>query len=204
MAHFVFLEFLDPRVTEVLEELRSALQPWKRSRSPMHVTVRGPYQSLPENNLLLQLSDGIRGQGVRIIGSGYFSYGKGEFAVFLRAESAVFRELWWKPDFPVKPDDIEPHVTVFESNDRTSAQLVYNFLRAARISILTYSVQLSVYSTGQQDLFGTKKVGVRPPNSDWRRDIVAIDDDTLPAARELGQRLLARREAAKPKPSGDA
>lgn len=203
MAHFVFLEFLDPRVTGVLEDLRAALQPWKRSRSPMHVTVRGPYQTPPDNDFLLQLSDGIRGQGVRIRGAGYFSYGKGEFAVFMRAESAVFRELWWKPDFPVKPDEIEPHITLFESSDRNSAQLVYNFLRAASISILTYSVQLSVYSTGQQDLFGTKKVGAKPPNSDWRRDIIAIDDDTLPAARELGQRLLERREARSKKPSGD-
>ena len=189
--YFVFLEFLEARVEGTLRELSEALQPWKRSKSPVHVTVRGPYRTEPDVEHLKQLASGVRGQGVRIIGAGYFSHGK-KFSVFLRAESAVFRDLWWKPDFPPKAGDIQPHVTIFESDNRQFALEVLTFLKAARISIHTTSVQLSVFSSGQPDLFGTRPVDV-PPNAHLRRDIVAIDEDVLPRARELGVSLNARR-----------
>ena len=203
MAYFVFLEFLDHRVEETLRELREALQPWKKSASPVHVTVRGPYRAEPDIEVLRELGRGLQGQGVRIIGAGYFSYGR-EFSVFLRAESAVFRDLWWKPDFPTRPENIEPHITMFESSDRTSALMVFNFLKASRLSILTCAVQLSIYSSDQLDLFGTRPVETVPPNSSIRRDIVAIDPEVLPAARELGQRLAYRRKEIAERAKRDA
>jgi hypothetical protein len=203
MAHFVFLEFLDPRVEGTLRDLRQALQPWKQSSSPIHVTVRGPYSSEPDVGYLRELAQGIRGQGVRILGAGYFS-NEQQYSVFLRAESAVFRDLWWKPDFPSRQVEIQPHLTMFESNDRSSALMAFNFLKASRISILTYSVQLSIYSSGQKDLFGTRPIDAIPPNVSIRRDIVAIDPEVLPAARELGQRLEVRREEIAQNAKGDA
>lgn len=191
--YFVFLEFLESRVESTLRELRDALQPWKKNRSPVHVTVRGPYRVEPDYEHLRALAGAVKGQGVRIIGAGYFSHGR-TFSVFLRAESAVFRELWWKPDFPARLGDMQPHLTLFESNDRGSALQVLNFLKAARISIHTTSVQLSVFSSGQPDLFGTRPVDEVGPNAHLRRDIVAIDEDVLPRARELGELLNARRK----------
>jgi hypothetical protein len=202
-VYFVFLEFLQPRVEGTLRELRDALQPWKQSKSPVHVTVRGPYRTEPDYEHLRTLASGVKGRGVRIIGAGYFAHGQ-TFSVFLRAESAVFRELWWKPDFPARSGDIQPHVTIFESTDRESALQVLNFLKAARISIHTTSVQLSVFASGQPDLFGTRPVDEVPPNAHLRRDIVAIDDDVLPRARELGERLHARRNELLRTSRGDA
>jgi hypothetical protein len=143
---------------------------------------------------LKELGQSIRGHGVRVIGAGKFS-NNGKYSVFLRAESAVFRSIWWKPDFPTPLDEIQPHVTMFESTDRASALAAFNFLKASRISILTYSVQLSVYTAGQGDLFGTRPVDQVPPNSGIRRDIVAIDPEILPAAADLGKRLAALRDA---------
>ena len=201
--YFVFLEFLESRVEGTLRELRDALQPWKQSKSPVHVTVRGPYRTEPDFEHLRELASGVKGQGVRIIGAGHFTHGR-TISVFLRAESAVFRELWWKPHFPAKAGDMQPHVTLFESNDRESALQVLNFLKAARISIHTTSVQLSVFASGQPDLFGTTPVDEVPPNAHLKRDIVAIDEDVLPRARELGKRLNARRNELLGAGRGDA
>lgn len=156
------------------------------------MTPRGPYRSEPDSENLRELGRSIRGQGVRILGAGQFSY-EGKYSVFLRAESAVFRTIWWKPDFPTSLDDIQPHLTMFESSDRASALMAFNFLKASRISILTFSVQLSIYTTGQRDLFGTRPVDSVPPNAGIRRDIVAIDPEVLPAAVDLGERLALRR-----------
>lgn len=193
MRHFIFLEFLDPIVESTLRELRDALQCDLPVKSPVHVTLRGPYRSPPPSSYMRELSERLRGKGVRIIGAGMFSTPKG-FAIFLRAESAAFPELWWKPDFQRPLDEIEPHLTVFETKDRASALLVLNFLRAAKISILTYAVQLSLYTSGgQSDLFGSVPVVPVPPNASLRRDIVAIDPEVLPRARSLGKQLTQMR-----------
>lgn len=204
MRHFIFLEFLDPRVQSTLRELKDALRPELGSKSPVHVTLRGPYTTQPDSDFLVELSERLKGRGVRIIGAGMFKNPKG-YAVFLRAESSAFRELWWKPDFQTPLADIQPHLTLYESTDKSTALLALNFLRAARISILTYSVQLSVYTPGQPDLFGTRLVGIAPPNQSVRRDIVAIDPEVLPAAKDLGTRLAEMESAHEDgEKSGDA
>ena len=190
--YFVFLEFLESRVEGALRDLRDALQPWKKSKSPVHVTVRGPYKTKPDNKLLRKLASGVRGEEVRILGAGYFTHGQ-SFSVFLRAESDFFRNLWWKPDFPAKIDEIQPHITVFESKDLKSALDVLKFLEDATISIRTTSVQLSVFKSGQPDLFNTCPVNDIPPNVHPSSNIVAINDDVLPRAHDLGLRLNARR-----------
>lgn len=199
MSFFIFLEFLDPRVESTLRELRDALQPLKKSTSPVHITLRGPYRTEPDPEVMRELSHRLKGRAVRIIGSGVFATPAG-YAVFLRAESSAFRELWWKPDYQTPLDQIQPHLTMYESRDRESALQVLNFLRASRISILTYSVQLSVYSPEQRDLFGSRPVERLPPNRAVHRDIVAIDPEVLPAARELGLRLVP---SPSPADSGD-
>ena len=188
MKHFIFLEFLDTRVESTLRELRDALDPNSKSNSPIHITLRGPYRQEPDPQYLRQLSAHLRGQGVRIIGAGLFTTRSG-YSVFLRAESSAFRELWWKPDFQTPIDKIQPHLTIFESNDKKQALLALNFLKASRISILTYSVQLSIFTTGQGDLFGTRLVSDEPRAVVENRNIVAIDPEIIPAARELGVRL---------------
>lgn len=181
------MEFLNPLVESTLRELRDSLRPGRRSSSSIHVTVRGPYRTKPDQGFLTDLGERLAGRAVRVMGAGIFDV-PGGFAVFLRAESSAFRELWWKPDFRTPLRDIQPHITVFESPDRASSLLVLNFLRAARISILTYSVQLSVYSAGQKDLFGSR-AATRVGGSTFPRDVVAIDPEVLPAATDLGLRL---------------
>ena len=188
MRHFIFLEFLDPRVETTLRELRGALRPNSSSNSPVHITLRGPYRQQPDPVYMRELSQHLRGRGVRIIGAGIFSTSNG-YSVFLRAESSAFRELWWKPDFHTPLERIQPHLTIYESDNHSCALLALNFLKASRISILTFTVQLSIFSSGQRDLFGTRPVDELPPNNSIRRDIVAIDSEVLPAARELGLRL---------------
>ena len=191
MRHFVFLEFLDPLVISTLRELRSAFQSNISQSSPVHITLRGPYRNEPDQATLRDLSEKLCGQGVRIIGCGIFAV-SGGYSVFLRAESAAFRELWWKPDYKTSLDNIQPHLTMYQAASRSDALLVLNFLRAAKINILAYSVQLTVFSTGQNDLFGTKPISIKAAQNIQRRDIVAVDPEVLVAAKELGTRLARR------------
>jgi hypothetical protein len=186
MSYFVFLEFRDVRIVDLLAGLRAALSLGAPSRSPIHVTLRGPYAERPEADQIRELSDRLRGHGVRIFGSGAFATSSG-FAVYLRAESTVFRELWWKPDYPSHLG-LQPHVTLFEAAKREQADAVLRFLQNARIFIYTHDVELSVTKSKQEELFGPPFVA-RADRKLIRRDWITTGPDVLGRARALGARL---------------
>ena len=191
MSYFVFLEFLDPIVELTLRQLRDALQPWKLSKSPVHVSVTGPYKHEPDLKTLQALGTHLQYQGVRIFGHGVYA-NKERFSVFLRAESAVFKEIWWKPDFDTSLERSKPHLTMFESDDESSARTALIFLRLAKVSILTHAVQLGVYSRGSPDHIETKKsVGKIQYHSSSA--IVDIDPEVISEAYVVGEELRQRR-----------
>ncbi len=190
MAYFVFLEFANPQVRAFLTELREALGHASIS-SPVHVTLRGPYRTPPRKAQLDEFAQRLRGHGVRVANQGYFVTPKG-FSVFMRAECTVFKEMWDKPDFRVPLDSIEPHITIFESQNRAAAQTVLDFLRRAQIWIHTYDVYLRVYSSrktdAQIDFFGPELAV--PPGKPILKDVWRnIPAEVLERARELGQRI---------------
>ncbi len=191
MPYFVFLEFFDRHVSSFLNELRTALHPRGRA-SPVHVTLRGPYVEPPDPDQLRSLRGRLRGHGVQIAGAGEFSTPNG-YAVFLRARSIVFQELWWKPDYPIRGKQIEPHITLFESEDKTSADIVLRFLRTAPISILAYNVDLSIYTSRQGSLFGPVPSSLGDRSVRLPRDLMAVDENVLSRARALGLSIRSGR-----------
>lgn len=154
--YFVFVEFSDLEVHNFLDRLRIAFSAAPFHDTP-HVTVRGPYLAPPEPKLIEGLSDRLHGQGVLIADVGMFQTGKG-YAVFLYAKSKLFDEVWWKPDFSVPSNRRIPHVTIYESNHREKATAVMDFLRAEQIEIVTYGVELTVYTSKQQTLLPADEV----------------------------------------------
>jgi hypothetical protein len=189
MSYFVFLEFASQQVRDFLEELRNALSGYQKA-SPAHVTLRGPFVRPPNPDQIERFADRLRGYGVRIGNHGYFTTPRG-FSVFLRAECVVFREMWYKPDFRSPLKDIQPHITVFESNDLEAVQEVSNFLREENILIRTYDVYLRIYQSRmrqeQPDFFGPPIVSLdATPIS---QDVWDIRASVLDRARALGIRL---------------
>ena len=65
----------------------------------------------------------------------------------------MFNQIWWKPDYPEIKFGINPHVTVFETESSQDAKAVETFLRAERIEIFTFGVQLSIHTSKQLNLF---------------------------------------------------
>ena len=191
MRYFVFVQFGSNEVTDFLMRLRAALTQ-NKTISPIHVTLRGPYPKPPPLDELEAFAERLRGYGVKIHDHGYFNIPSG-FAVFLRAECSIFRELWHKPDFKVSPALIQPHITVFESSEREAAQRVRDFLRREGIYIHTYDLFISVYGSKikQPDLFGIPAIA--PPGERIRRDIWRLPEDVIERAQELGQELASMR-----------
>ena len=188
MSYFVFLEFTDARIRTFLTNLRDALQQ-RPTRKPVHITVRGPYESPPDSKRLSELRQAVRGLGVRIFGVGAFS-SQTEHIVYLRAESTMFRRIWWKSDFPIGSHGMHPHVTIYESNAKAAATAVQKFLRAERIEVFTRDVELTVYQTRQGDLFDWRLSG----NTSRARGLDHLSvtkPGLLTRARQLGERLTS-------------
>ena len=168
MQRFVFLEFTDQRLRMFLEDLRDALQDQPAAKLPIHITIRGPYSDEPKSSLIQDLEESLQGYGVVIGGAGTFKTKEG-YAVYLRAQSPVFQELWWKPDFP----EVKPHLTIFETTKKKAARMVEVFLRSERIQIFTFALKVRVYTSRQRDLFENfpsdksrfSKFG--PPTAKW-------------------------------------
>lgn len=150
-TQFVFLEFLDPAIRDFLMELRDALN-GKKETSPIHITVRGPYANPPDPSHIDELREKLFGLGVYIGGAGIFPTDD-SFAVYLKAQSPVFDEIWWKPDYPKETHKTNPHVTIFETKDKRAAVEVEKFLKKERIEIHTFGIDLKVRSRKQIELF---------------------------------------------------
>lgn len=153
MPYFIFLEFTDPKVRDFLNTLRKSLTGDVTSK-PVHITVRGPYETPPERETLEQLGETLQGYGVVIGGAGTFKTNTG-FAVYLRVQSPLFSEIWWKPDFDIQEFGINPHITMLETSSQHVATKVENFLRSERIEIFTPNFTLTVYTSKQLNLFET-------------------------------------------------
>lgn len=150
MRYFVFVEFTDPRVRQFLDELRKALNGGQLNDVP-HITVRGPYSTKPEASSIESWKQDLVGNGVLLGESDIFKTPKG-YAVFLHAKSKIFNDIWWKPDYRGPKSSRKPHVTIFETKDLHSAELVQNFLNSEQIEIFTFGVDLTVYTSKQNDL----------------------------------------------------
>jgi hypothetical protein len=156
MKYFVFLEFTNPEVKELLRSLRDAFTGKKTKKIP-HVTVRGPYETPPDKEKLDQLSEKLRGYGVLIGGAGIFEVDKG-YVVYLQVQSPMFSEIWWKPDYNVSTFGLNPHITIYETEILQEAKAVQTFLRKERIEIFTFNLELTLYKSSKQlDLFDVQK-----------------------------------------------
>lgn len=153
MPYFVYLEFADPKLRDFLRSLREALNGEKEIK-PAHITVRGPYENPPDPVQLEQLKDDIQGYGVIVGGADTFVTSSG-FVVHLKVQSPAFKKIWWKPDYNIEKHGINPHITIFETDNRIRAMAVEKFLRSERIEIFTFSTVLTVNMSKQSNLFET-------------------------------------------------
>ena len=149
MKHFVFLEFANPKLRQFFTDLSFALTQININSS-VHITVRGPYEDVPNKEMLEPLLEKLKGFGLIIGGAGIFKTKKG-YVVYLKVSSPIFEDIWWKPDF--NDEGINPHITIYETTNLNNANLVEKFIKKERIEISTFSFTLTTYTSKQTELF---------------------------------------------------
>lgn len=149
-SSFVFLEVLDPTAVNLLTNLRSILK-GRESKSPIHITVRGPYKTPPSPKKLEHLWSLVQGEGLFLHGIGRFEF-PDKHIVFIRSHSKAIRKIWWKRDFPIIHFGFNPHISLFEGTPKEAAR-VEKFLRNERIELFCRQLSLSLYERWQDDMF---------------------------------------------------
>lgn len=149
---FLLLEILDPVVNTFLWRMRDILSPRRRrTRGPIHLTVRGPYEGDPPSEVLKAASEVIRNDVIRIGGVGRFSNPESEDVVFLRVHSPHLKEIWWKRDYPIETHGFNPHITIHKSKDVAFVDAVQAFLKREPIEFLVAEHRLAWYRPSQPD-----------------------------------------------------
>ncbi len=145
---FLLLEITDPEVNALLWRMREVVS-GRRSRSAVHLTLRGPYtEAVPDGDILERARRTMAGDVLRIYGAGRFSNPTGE-VVFVRVDSPHLREVSWKPSFPGS----EPHISIYRGTDKRLAEVVERFLEEAAFEIMCAEYRLVWHRSGQRSLF---------------------------------------------------
>jgi hypothetical protein len=151
---FLLLEITDPEVNALLWQMRRIVAgvSGKQSRTAVHLTVRGPYTSEPDPDVLTRAKAQMAGDVLRIYGAGRFSNPDGE-VVFLHVHSPHLHDVWWKPSF----SEFNPHISIYKGTDKALADVVELFLAEAGLDLLCAEYRLVWHRSGQRNLFDSNE-----------------------------------------------
>jgi 2'-5' RNA ligase len=148
---FVFLEITDAEIGGLIYGIRAVAMSSPPQSAP-HVTIRGPYSRPVSREQLLRYGRLLSSHPVVLEGIGAFQSGK-RATVYLKVQHPNLRQIWWKPDYPIKDFGFNPHVTLYEGSDGDRAQRLQAFLRREGIKLLTSNFAVSPYVSDHKDLF---------------------------------------------------
>jgi hypothetical protein len=140
--YFVYLQFTDERLTNFFGGLKNRFKGFEGTDDDVHITVRGPFLKRPDDRMLLQLDELLRPCGVGLQGTGIFKTSKG-YAVYIKAVSIVFKEIWFKKDYPLSISS--PHLTLLETESLEYAKEAERFLKTVRLDVFTLGLDLTVH-----------------------------------------------------------
>lgn len=155
---FLLLEITDPEVNALLWRMRELIS-GRRTRTAVHLTLRGPYTSDVEPEVLERSRKAMAGDVLKIYGVGRFSNPDGE-VVFMRVDSPHLQEVWWKPSFP----GFQPHISIYRGSDKRLAEAIEAFLSEEKLEIMCAEYRLVWHRTGQRSLFDSNEPTVSALN----------------------------------------
>lgn len=155
-TYFVFLEIKDIEVLNLLISLRQVFL-GKTSNSAIHLTVRGPYEVPPLSSQIRKWQEMLRDEPVVLANTGFFS-NRDEYVVYIKISNEYLRQIWYKPDFPVKEYGFNPHITLYKGGDLERAKKIEKFLKSENIELMCYEYELNCYKSKDMKLFGPKEM----------------------------------------------
>lgn len=187
---FVILKLLDPDINALLLGLRHVFDCSERAPD-VHITLRGPYYNrIPKANICkfekIIGQDPITIQGIDVFQN------ETENVVYIGVHGDSLKQVWWKPDFPLKDFGFHPHISLHKTLDPAFAKAVSDFLRGEDIKLTCNDFRLTTYVSKQRNLFPSDPL---PEGKCFRKlsDIGLVHSDILYRAAKLVEEY--RKEA---------
>jgi 2'-5' RNA ligase len=154
--YLVLLEIRDDEIASLIHALRRVFT-GKSSRTPVHVTLRGPYSSPIDSKRLAKWMNEIQDDVLLISGAARFET-HDEHVVFLKVSATNntdnLNRITRKHDFPKSRYGFNPHITIYSGPDKLAADAAYRFLLQERLEVLCRDFELGVHAISPQyDLF---------------------------------------------------
>ena len=148
---FVFIEFKDAEVNGLITGIREVVGT-KAGQSNIHLTIRGPYSVPVSAARLKSYQRLLEPHPVLLDGFGLF-HSSNKTVVYMKAQHPMLRRIWWKPDFPIRKYGFNPHITLYEGDDRGRAEHLKAFLEKEGLKLLVSKFQVTGYVSDHTDLF---------------------------------------------------
>ena len=148
---FVFLEISDPEISALIHGIRTIATSSPPKSAP-HITIRGPYSRPVSRKEILRYERILSSHPIVLEGIGAFQSGD-RATVYMKVQHPNLRQIWWKPDYPIKQYGFNPHLTLYEGHDADRALRIETFLRREDIKMLTSEFSVSPYVADHKDLF---------------------------------------------------
>lgn len=158
MAHFLFLEILDPEINALISAITEIISGEKPEKTA-HLTVRGPYESPVPKKTLETCETAIKYDVLKISNIGRFT-NPDEEVVYFQVESPHLRDIWYKPTFQISEFGFNPHLSLYRGKDPQLAELITSFLTGEKIELLCAEFRLVPYVTKQIPLIPLPDVKV--------------------------------------------
>ena len=180
--YFVILELLDPDIKALLLGLRHVFDCSERAPD-VHITLRGPYYSRIPKATICKFEKIICQDPITIQGIDVFRNGT-ENIVYIGVHSNSLKQVWWKPDFPLKDFGFHPHISLHKTPDPAFAKTISDFLGEEDIKLTCKDFRLTTYMSKQQNLFPSDPL---PQGKCFRRlsDPGLVHSDILHRAAKL-------------------
>ena len=115
----LLLNIRNKEIDSLFNELRSDYH--NSIPSFPHITIRGPRQKFNESTIE-KVEKVIQTISIEVVGLDIMEYKNLYFCVF-KVNSPELKDIWDKPDFPIRKFGFKPHITLYKGNKKIAKKI---------------------------------------------------------------------------------
>ena len=138
------------------------------------------------------IKSAVKGACIEIVGIGnFFEYGQG--TVYYKCNGKFLRDIWYKPDFG---KDYNPHITIYNGDDRNYARAIYDIGHEYAFDARVYPTKLyPIIANGNQAVMTMKmEVDNRYIREITGNDVMHVESFNKSTALDMYEKLCGRMQ----------
>lgn len=146
---FVVVYPQDPEIKPLLDGIKAVADPSQKSLA--HITVKGPYKGTSryeQKKHFAEYNKQIRGKKLKIEGISNF-FKDNQNTVFFKCDDSEKLRRIWNEQGRKTYKEFHPHITIYDGNDRSFANRLFNTINNHGIDFSFYMNNLDIYTSSK-------------------------------------------------------